>query len=124
MSNKIILIVEDDPMIADALSDIVTVLGYTSVWAGTGDDALQLLEVYDDPFDLAILDLELPGLSGTETAKKLKELIPDIKIIFSTGYSDQEDNIDTNDPNVFGIIRKPFELDDIKAAIEKVLPCH
>lgn len=119
---KRVLIVEDDSMIADVLSDILETMDLESSWASRGTEALALIESMD--FDLAILDLELPGRPGTEVAKEIKALLPKIKIIFSTGFSDLEEDIDTSDKNFLCVVRKPFEIVEIKAAIEKGLANH
>lgn len=117
-----VLIVEDDSMIADVLGDIITSFGYETVWVSNGKDAINLVET--QAFSVAVIDLELPEMPGTEVAKRLKRLIPQLKYIFSTGYSEQEDHIDPNDPGFYGVIRKPFEIIDIQAAIENALSNH
>lgn len=119
MSEKKILIIEDDPMIAEVMKDIFSLMGYGSDWVTNGNDALDLIT--EKVFDLVILDLELPKIPGSLLAKEIKKIKPDARFLFSTGYSEQEEHIDIDDPNCFGIIRKPFEIMDIKAAIEKAL---
>jgi DNA-binding response OmpR family regulator len=114
-----ILIVEDDPMISDVLRDILITLGHTVICAAYGSDAIDLAG--QQTLTLAIIDLELPKMNGLEVAHKIRAIQPDIRIIFSTGYSEQEDNIDTGDTAILGIIRKPFEISDIKAAIDKAV---
>lgn len=119
MSEKSILVIEDDPMIAEVMNDIFTFMGYGSEWVTNGQDALELIE--KKSFDLIIMDLELPKIPGSRLAEEIKKIRPDVRILFSTGYSEQEEHIDIDDPNCYGIIRKPFEIVDIKAAIEKAL---
>lgn len=116
---KRILIVEDDPMVADVVGDIVATLGFESVWANNGADVFEHFEESD--FDLVIMDLELPGMNGFDVARRLKRMDRNVRILFSTGYSDSIDLIDLSDPAYRGIIRKPFDLADIQRAIEKAL---
>lgn len=114
-----ILIVEDDRIIAEAITDIVQSLGHRSDWSPAGPDAL--LKATETDYDLAILDLELPQMPGIEVAAELKALKPGIRILFTTGTSEQEKHIDDADPQVAGIIYKPFDITDLQSAIEKAL---
>ena len=116
---KRILIVEDDPMVADVIGDIVATLGFESMWASSGVDVFDRLEEME--FDLVIMDLELPAMNGFDVACRLKRMDPGVRILFSTGYSDTIDLIDLSDPSYCGIIRKPFDLAGIQTAIEKAL---
>jgi DNA-binding response OmpR family regulator len=117
-----VLIVEDDTMIADVLADILETMDLESRWASKGIDAEAAVK--KENFDLVILDLELPGIPGTEVARRLRNIIPDIKIIYSTGFSDLEDDIDRDHESFINVIRKPFEIAEIKAAVEKGLRKH
>jgi CheY-like chemotaxis protein len=119
MKKKRILIVEDEAMIAEAMSDIIEVLGYETVWFESGLEALKLSA--DSRFDVAVIDLELPAMPGLEVAERLLKRQPDLRIIYSTGYSEQEDQIDPTHPQVAGIIHKPFEMADLQQAIENAL---
>lgn len=112
-----ILIVDDDAMVAEALSDILTTLGHEARSVNRGDEALSAIEAATP--ELVILDLELPGMPGTAVAGLISERYAGIGIIYSSGFSEQEGHIDRMAPCFRGFIRKPFEISDIKAAIEK-----
>jgi len=116
---KRILIIEDEAMIAEAMSDIIAILGHEVIWFESGLEALSTGA--GEPFDLAIIDLELPAMPGLEVAEKVRENHPDIKILFSTGFSEQEEEIDLTQPHVAGIIHKPFEIADLQRAIENAI---
>ncbi len=88
-----ILIIEDDKMIAEAVSDIVETLGYRPIWATAGPEALE--KASQEEYDLAILDLELPRMPGIEVAEKLMVVNEGLRILFTTGTSDQEELIET-----------------------------
>jgi DNA-binding response OmpR family regulator len=114
-----ILIIEDDKMIAEAVSDIVETLGYRPIWATAGPEALE--KASQEEYDLAILDLELPRMPGIEVAEKLMIVNKGLRILFTTGTSDQEELIETSNTRIAGIIHKPFEMADLQSAIEKAL---
>ncbi len=117
MKRKRILIIEDEAMIAEAMRDIIAILGHEVIWFESGLEALAA--GVGVSFDLAIIDLELPAMPGLEVAEKIREYHPDIRILFSTGFSEQEEQIDLTQPYVAGIIHKPFEIADLQRAIEK-----
>ncbi len=119
MSGRRILIVEDDSMIAEAISDIVASFGHSPTWVGSGPEALERLE--GERFDLAVVDLELPLMPGIEVADRLMERQGDLRVLFATGFSRQEEQIDSSEPRIAGVIRKPFEIADLKAAVENAL---
>lgn len=114
-----ILIVEDDIMVADVVSDIVATLGFESVVVNNGADVFEHFE--ENEFDLVIMDLELPAMNGFDVARRLKRMNRDVRILFSTGYSDTMDLIDLSDPAFCGMISKPFDIAGIQRAIEKAL---
>ena len=119
MAKRTILIIEDESMIAEAMADIISILGHRAIWFESGPEALLAAE--RDPFDLAIVDLELPAMPGIEVAEELVRIQPEIRVVYSTGYSEQEESIDHSLPYVAGIIHKPFEISDLQHAIEKAL---
>jgi CheY-like chemotaxis protein len=116
---KKILVVEDEAMIAEAMSDIIEILGHEVIWFESGIEALRMSSGVH--FDLAVIDLELPAMPGLEVAERLLERQPDVRIIYSTGYSEQEEQIDLSHPHVAGIIHKPFEMADLQRAVENAL---
>ena len=119
MVKKKILVIEDDAMIAEVVSDIIETLDHAHAWVPDGTEAL--LKVENDPYDLAIMDLELPRMPGLEVAVRLLKANPNMRILFMTGASEQEENIETSNPGFVGIIRKPFEMSELQSAIEKAL---
>ncbi len=86
-----ILLVEDSATLRHAMCQYITEAGHTPLVADSGEQALQLLE--DNPVDMIIMDVEMPGLNGFETTSLIREWLGDhwIPIIFVTGKSDDED---------------------------------
>ncbi|MDO6747436.1 diguanylate cyclase domain-containing protein [Gilvimarinus sp. 1_MG-2023] len=86
-----ILLVEDSATLRHAMSQYITDAGHTPLVAESGEQALQLLE--DNPVDMIIMDVEMPGLNGFETTALIREWLGDhwIPIIFVTGMSEDED---------------------------------
>src|ERR687884_119905 len=79
-----ILVVDDETPIRVTMSDMLRRRGYDVVAAASGEEALALL--HQRPFDLLLLDLRMPGLSGLDIAQRARELHPDAAIIILTGH--------------------------------------
>lgn len=113
-----ILIIEDDPMIAEALQDILEVMGHTCHWLPDGNTIGEFIR--DRSFPVVILDLELPGKSGLEVASEIYRQYPETSIIFSTGFSEQVENISKLGAGKYQLINKPFDINDIRNAISRI----
>jgi len=84
-------------------------------------EALALFESAPDNFDLVITDMAMPRMTGTEFAKKLMKIRPDIPIIISTGFSEK---LDTETAKTLGIkayLHKPILINDLSSKIRSVL---
>jgi DNA-binding response OmpR family regulator len=86
MKKKRILAVDDDPSALSALRQILTQKGYDVVTAPDGEAALELLAQEEEPVDLALLDVTLPGMSGYDLCRRLRdgERTADVPVIFLT----------------------------------------
>ncbi|MBU8920603.1 MAG: response regulator [Bacteroidales bacterium] len=114
-----VLIVDDEQIILDLASDMLTRLGYVAVIAESGIRALEILE--DKKIDLVLLDLLMPEMSGQETFFKLKEKIPDLPIIISSGYSEDMVIRDLLDAGALSFLKKPYRLKDMTAILQNAL---
>ena len=114
-----ILVVDDDPMIRELLTEILEKQGYTVVSVESGEAALS--EVEKKHFDLVFLDLLLPGLKGTETLKKLKEKDKDVVVVIITGYADEPMAFEAMAMGPLLLIRKPFRDKDILETLNMVM---
>jgi CheY-like chemotaxis protein len=79
--------VDDDELLRESVSDILTWQGHRAECAGGGQEALDALASGAD-FDLVILDLNMPGMSGAETLPRILEMRPGQRILVSSGYSE------------------------------------
>ncbi|MCB1881374.1 MAG: response regulator, partial [Gammaproteobacteria bacterium] len=120
-----ILVMDDDEMMRELATEMLTLAGYQVVTAAGGDQALALhasAAQAGDPFDLVILDLTIRGgMGGKETAESLLKRDPGARIIVASGYS--------NDPvmayhHSFGFraaISKPYDVASLSAMVAAVL---
>ena len=113
-----VLIVEDDARIADFLQRALRPEGYMPVCVGEGKEALSLLEASD--FELVILDLMLPGLSGLEVCQALRMRRLELPVIMLTALDTAEDVVRGLKMGADDYITKPFDLDELLARIQAV----
>lgn len=84
-----ILVVEDEASLRGLMEIMLNSIGYQEVvLAASGDEALLLLEKQRKKPDLVITDVVMPGMSGKELVNRLRESLPDIKVLYISGYSD------------------------------------
>ncbi len=111
-----ILIVEDDPTIEHALSDLLEDR-YELFLASAGQDALNLLRRHKDT-DLVLLDYQLPDMSGVEVLRTIKMIKPSVPVIFITGYGSEDVAIKAFTSGARDYVKKPFSYSDLEKKIE------
>jgi diguanylate cyclase (GGDEF)-like protein len=114
-----ILIVDDDPMIRELLSDHLDLKGCPSRTAEDGFAALELLE--KENFTIVITDLMMPRLDGMELIHAIKKNWPDTDIIAVTGFKQDFSYTDVIDAGASDFIGKPFNLNELDAKINRIL---
>ena len=112
-----ILIAEDEAAIARLIRTVLTDAGYRCVWAPDGNQAADLLE--QEPFDLALLDIMLPGADGYELLDDCKAL--EVPVIFLTARGEVEDRVRGLRRGAEDYLTKPFALPELLARVETVL---
>ena len=115
MPCKTIILVEDDPAIAEPLCYALAREGWRVLWHSTGHAALAALA--KESVDFMILDVGLPDMDGKQLATKVRELRPALPILFASGYAD---NIDV--PAGMQVIAKPFSIDQLRDKVKSMLP--
>ena len=87
LSPVTVLVVEDEPLLCDLMVDELKTLGFTVLRAGSGEEALSLIEG-DTPVDVLFTDIRLPGaLDGWDVAERFRGKNPSGPVIYTTGYS-------------------------------------
>jgi len=114
-----ILIVDDDEVMQETLSDVLRKRGYEIFTVGSGNGALPMIE--KNVIDLILLDMRLPDIDGLEVLKKIKEFDTEILVIMMTAYSDVQTAVSAMKSGAYDYINKPFELEELKLLIEKGL---
>jgi two-component system, NtrC family, response regulator AtoC len=110
-----ILVIDDDPDIVELLTGYFVESGYDVVAALHGGDGLMLADI-DRP-DVVLLDIKMPGMSGTEVLQQLKVRRPELPVIIVSGYADAELARRSLRRGAFDYIRKPFDLEHLHRCV-------
>jgi signal transduction histidine kinase/ActR/RegA family two-component response regulator len=114
-----ILVVEDERAVREVLVDVLGSQGHEVV--ACEDGAAALAEVGGPPFDLALVDLSMPGLSGWDVAKGLRAAQPAVPIALVTGWGDQIDFGEARARGIDYLVAKPFNVEDMTRLVAGVL---
>lgn len=114
-----VLIVDDDDVMRETLSDVLKRREYDVFSVGRGNDTLSIIK--KNVIDLILLDMRLPDCDGLELLKKIKEFDTDILVIIMTAYSDIQTAVSAIKSGAYHYINKPFDLEELKILIEKGL---
>lgn len=114
-----LLLVEDEPNIARGLIFNLEEEGFRVTHVETGEEALE--RVWDDNFDLAILDVMLPGISGLEVCQRIRHNDSRLPIIMLTARCEERDRIDGLSTGADDYLTKPFSLDEFMLRIKGML---
>jgi DNA-binding NtrC family response regulator len=112
-----LLIVDDDESLRLTLVRRFQNLGMSVTEAGSGEEALE--KSPQTRFDVALLDLHLPGMSGIELLQKLKECQPELEAIMLTAHGSMETAIEAMKQGAYDFLTKPFHLADLEIHIQK-----
>jgi CheY-like chemotaxis protein len=116
-----ILIVDDEKRVLDVGSQMLTKLGYTVMTAGSGAEAIDIYRSHGAAIQLVILDMIMPGMSGSETFDHLKRIDAEIRVLLSSGYSINGDATAILKKGCRGFVQKPFSLARLSQKVHEVL---
>jgi len=118
VNNSRILVVDDEPQLRRALRSTLSALGFVVDDAETGEAALEKLR--EERFDLVLLDINMPGLSGIETCRAVRAR-SDVSVLMLTVRDRAEDKIQALDAGADGYVTKPFDVNELLARIRATL---
>lgn len=114
-----ILLVDDDPGILETLVEIFEDMGYNARTASTGHQALNLLR--ERSFNLALLDIRLPDMDGTELLAQARQLQPSLKCVMATGNTTLQPAIDSLNEGAYAYLLKPVDVPNVKDTVRRAL---
>jgi DNA-binding response OmpR family regulator len=117
-----ILVVDDEKDICWALEKGLKDEGVRITQVHRGEDAIQA--VRGRSFDVAVIDVKLPGKNGIEVSRAVRQLVPQLPIVMISGYHYEEDQLirdGIRNGEFQGFISKPFELDEVSALLRRII---
>lgn len=114
-----ILIVDDEPVIREILTDFLVMEGYQVATAGDGKKALQLLA--EQPVQMVITDLQMPKMGGLSLLEAIREAHPEVVTLLMTGYGTVETAISAMKLGAFDYVLKPFKVEEVMHTVRRAL---
>jgi two-component system response regulator PilR (NtrC family) len=114
-----LLVVDDEQSMREWLTIALSQDGFEVETAGTGEDALKVLE--RTPVHLALVDLRMPGLDGLETLRRVKQLDEAVSVVIMTAYATAETAVQALKEGAYDYIIKPFKVDELRHLVQKAL---
>ena len=121
---KVILLVEDDTAVREFLQTRMELFGFTVIAAGTGQEALDLLQQRGD-ITLLFSDIVMPGgINGIDLAQVVERDFPGIRIVLASGYAGKTLYEESRVSSRVSVLSKPFRSKDLKSKLDEALAAH
>jgi signal transduction histidine kinase len=115
--HEVIMVVEDEPRVRAFSTEALRELGYGVVSAASGAEALRIIES-GQQVSLLFTDIVMPGMTGRELAQRATSLLPDLRVVFTSGYSR---NISSKPEDAVDILAKPFSIEQLASRMHEAL---
>jgi CheY-like chemotaxis protein len=116
-----ILLIDDEAMIIEVAQAMLEKLGYAVISANSGNAAIDVIERFKDIVNLVILDLVMPGLDGSRTYARIRQIAPTMRVLLSSGYALDGQAEALLRKGCRGFIQKPITIQDLSVKIRDVL---
>jgi two-component system KDP operon response regulator KdpE len=114
-----ILVVDDEPLLRRAIRTSLAASGFAVEEAGTGNNAVAA--VRQKQFDIVLLDINMPGMSGVEACRQIRALAPRVGIVMVTVRDSEEDKVGALEAGADDYVTKPFRIRELVARLDAVL---
>jgi len=116
-----ILLVDDEPALTDMGQEILKILGYEVEALTSSATALEHFRQHPQRYDLAILDLTMPQMTGVKLARKILQIRGDLPIILTSGFAEQLSQNESKNAGIRALLKKPFRVETLAETIKQVL---
>lgn len=117
--NVRLLVVEDEALIRRSVRKALAIFGFDIDEAGTGEDALHAMNA--ERYDAALVDINMPGIGGIETCRRMREFASNMAILMLTVRDSEEDIVRALEAGADDYVTKPFQVRELAARIRAVL---
>lgn len=116
-----LLLVDDDPVVRETLSDLLKNEGFKVASAGSGEEAEALIHAARPPFDLVLTDLVMPGKGGMDVLKCALQHNPSCTVLVLSGFGTVREATEAMDAGAYGMLTKPLHLDQFRHTLRRIL---
>lgn len=118
---RLLLVIDDEEIVREAIEDILESVNIAVISAADGYEGISLFKQHQSEIKGILLDMKMPGLSGSETLKQLRTIDPNITVILSSGYSEEETRRSLANQMPIRFLPKPYNFDTLVENVKKVM---
>src|SRR3990172_5365039 len=116
-----VLVVEDEEMVLDACKEMVESLGFPALAARDGREAVNIFREHAGEVVCILLDLSMPGMDGLAACSELRRIRPDVRVVLTSGYNEEEATQRFTGQGLAAFLQKPYEIKDLGDVLGQVL---
>ena len=116
-----ILIVDDEEIVRELCLDYITEIGFVGIVVSNGEEAVQVFQKRSNTVACVLLDLTMPRMDGVATFRELVRIQPDVKVILSSGFDEQDVVPRFGGQGLAGFVQKPYKMEILKEMLARVL---
>ncbi|MBJ6723813.1 response regulator [Geomonas sp. Red875] len=116
-----VLLVDDERTILELGTDMLHALGFQVLTAADGCEAVEVYRNYQNDIVCVILDLTMPQLDGEQTFRELRQIEPQVRVVVSSGYNEQEVTQRFTDAGAVGFVQKPYTLSELTKSLRLIM---
>lgn len=120
-SGQTVLVVDDEADMRQTIVDVLNSLGYSTLYATNGRQALEAFSGHDGPIDAVIMDMVMPEMGGFAAARAIREVKESIPIIFISGYDKKDELASGREMPVSAVLKKPFSVEQLSQLLTRLL---
>ena len=117
MAGERVLLVDDEEEFIKTLSERMQARGFQATTATSGVDAMKQVDAHN--YDAIILDMQMPGMDGIETLRRMLEKNPDLQVILLTGYGSVQKSVEAMKIGAVDFLEKPADIEALVARIKE-----
>ncbi len=121
MQAKMLLVIDDESTVREAVVDILDMVGIEVIEACNGEEGLAQFREFRPKINAILLDMVMPVMNGEETFLQLRKIDPHARIIVSSGYSEAETMQHFVGQGLVSFLQKPYDIDQLISTVERVL---
>jgi len=117
---KVVLAIDDETCLLEVVEDCLQAAGHQVLLASSGEDGIELACTSKGRIDVVLLDLSMPGLSSMETFKRIREMDPEVPVVLTSGFAEEEAMAKFKGLDLAGFLQKPYRADTLIALVESM----